>query len=154
MYREVNQELPKFMNSSISLPPILDTVNKIPMNKLLTELRNVQSPQMMFLEQYGFWGLPGLILVLFIIIIVALVKNRKKIKGYLVGRMQGSGQNDITEGWELYKMKGERNSSPGITGNQSTSNQQHRGEETQVVHLYPQIDFSREGDGENRSPYE
>ena len=150
MYREVNQELPKFMNSSLSLPPILDTVDKIPMNKLLTELRNVQSPQLTFLEQYGFWGLPGLFLiVLFIIIIVTLVKNRKKIKGYLVGRMQGSVQKDITESWELHEMKGERNSSPGIR-----ENQQNRGGETQVVHLYPQIDLSSEGDSENRSRHE
>ena len=149
LYREVNQELPKFMNSSLSLLPILDTVDTIPMNKLLTELRKVQSPQLTFLEQYGFWGLPGLILiVLVIIIIVVWVKNRKKIKGYLVGRMQGSGRKNITESWELHVMKGERNSSPGISGNQSTSNQQHRGEETQVVHLYPQIDLSSEGDGE------
>ena len=131
------------MNSSLSLPPILDTVDRIPMNKLLTELRNVQSPHLTFLEQYGFWGLLGLILiVLFIIIIVILVKNRKKIKGYLVGRMQGSVRKDITESWEVHEMKGERNSSPWITGNQPTSNQQHRGEETQVVHQYPQIDLS------------
>ena len=137
------------MNSSLLLPPIPDTVDTIPMNKLLTELRKVQSPQLTFLEQYGFWGLPGLILiVLVIIIIVVWVKNRKKIKGYLVGRMQGSGRKNIAESWELHEMKGERNSSPGISGNQSTSNQQHRGERTQVVHLYPQIDLSSEGDGE------
>ena len=149
LYREVNQELPKFMISSLSLPPILDSMDTIPMNKLLTELRKVQSPQLTFLEQYGFWGLPGLILiVLVIIIIVVWVKNHKKIKGYLVGRMQGSGRKNITESWEIHVMKGERNSSPGISGNQSTSNQQHRGEETQVVHLYPQIDLSSEGDGE------
>ena len=58
LYWGANQELPKFMNSSLSLPPILDTVDTIPMNKLLTELRKVQSPQLTFFGTIWLLGPP------------------------------------------------------------------------------------------------
>ena len=93
---EVNQEVPKFRNSSLSLPPILDTVDIIPMNKLLTELRKVQSPQLTFLEQYGFWGLPGLILIVLVIIIIVVWVNNCRGWIYVVNKRSSTHSDSVS----------------------------------------------------------
>ena len=100
--KEIYELFPMNKNETLSLPPILDSVGRIPMDQFISHLKAIKVPEISLLEKYGFWGIPGIsIMIVFFCILVVIIKYRKHIWGKLTGYLQGSKKNDSSKGTEL-----------------------------------------------------